>query len=217
MAEEFHSFNLLVQCMKESICKEVIVVAGNHDVRRFRDDWKLMRSMLTNVDHFVSSDSDTINVLGLSIFGCPWWYGHTWDYQIKSPEVDEDYATIAAGFNKIPKNLDILITHGPPMSILDLADATDTYPGTISGSKPLLDCVEAAQPRIHLFGHIHEQHGAISRGPTIFVNSAMKNRWPTSRSFLEHGPHIITASRRDETSDWSFEVSAGSPPAAQAE
>ena len=210
MAEEFHNFNLLVGLLKESKCKKFVVVAGNHDVRNFRDNWQLMSSMLTNVDHFVAFEC--ISIFGISIFGCPWWYGHTWDFKIRR-DFDVEQAISAAGFNKIPDNIDILVTHGPPMNILDLADATDTYSGTVSGSKPLLTRISAARPRLHLFGHIHEQHGTISRGSTIFVNSAMKNRWPSNRAFLEHGPHMITAKSADEGSDWSFEVHSLSPPA----
>jgi Icc-related predicted phosphoesterase len=213
-AEEFQYFNLLVAKFKKHVCKKFILVFGNHDVYCFRDDWKLMASMLSNVDHCLVFE--TVNVFGLTIHGCPWCWMHSWDYHVRSPSIDAATAISAAGFDTIPENLDILLTHGPPWSVLDLADATDTYAGTVSGSRPLFEQVAVARPRVHLFGHIHEQHGAVRHGSTLFVNSAMKNRWPSNRAFLQHGPHFITASRPAATEDggfgeWSFELESMEP------
>jgi Icc-related predicted phosphoesterase len=207
---------VLVGKLKERVCKKFILIFGNHDVCRFRDDWGVMVSLMSNVDHCLIYQ--TVEVFGLTIHGCPWWWMHRWNYAIRSPKIDDATAISAAGFDTIPTKLDILLTHGPPWSVLDVADATDTYAGTVSGSRILFEKVALTRPRLHLFGHIHEQRGAVRQGPTLFVNSAMKNRWPSEQAadFLQHGPHIITASRPagelgGVPGEWSFELESMDP------
>lgn len=51
---------------------------------------------------------------------------------------------------QVPADTDILITHGPPKTHLDL--------GTL-GCRFLLDEVWRAKPRLHIFGHVHEGYG----------------------------------------------------------
>ena len=61
----------------------------------------------------------------------------------------------------IPHELDILITHMPPYGILDQD----------LGSTDILNFVLKAQPRWHLFGHIHETEGQqFQLGRTICQN-----------------------------------------------
>lgn len=52
--------------------------------------------------------------------------------------------------------IDVMITHGPPMGILD-----KTLHGMEVGCEHLRRAVERCRPRIHAFGHIHEGHGAL--------------------------------------------------------
>jgi len=69
---------------------------------------------------------------------------------------------------KIPKNLDILITHGPPFGILDR-----TIRGVTAGCSKLLEAVQLKAPRIHVFGHIHEGYGMLKKNGTAFVNASL--------------------------------------------
>ena len=50
--------------------------------------------------------------------------------------------------------LDILVTHGPPLGLLDM-----TNRGTSAGCLHLLRAVMRSRPLIHCFGHIHEGMG----------------------------------------------------------
>ncbi|RFU31076.1 hypothetical protein B7463_g5254, partial [Scytalidium lignicola] len=56
--------------------------------------------------------------------------------------------------NPIPSGVDIVMTHGPPYSILDQVDNQNL------GCPNLLRAVGRARPLMHCFGHIHEGHGA---------------------------------------------------------
>ena len=66
-------------------------------------------------------------------------------------------------FDEIPTDCDILLTHGPPFSILDRWEFSWDHWG---GSKALLEAILRAKPRVHLFGHCHDQRGYWSRKPT---------------------------------------------------
>lgn len=49
---------------------------------------------------------------------------------------------------------DVLITHGPPYGILDL-----NFEDLKVGCEELMRAVIRVQPRLHIFGHIHEAYG----------------------------------------------------------
>ncbi|KAK3670299.1 hypothetical protein LTR78_009853 [Recurvomyces mirabilis] len=55
----------------------------------------------------------------------------------------------------ISKDVDVVITHGPPNGVLDYTDSQ-----TRSGCPGLFAAVARARPRLHCFGHIHEGWGA---------------------------------------------------------
>jgi hypothetical protein len=59
--------------------------------------------------------------------------------------------------NPVPDfpNIDVMMTHGPPMGIMD---ATTT--GEHVGCEHLLRAARRCKPRLHCFGHIHEGWGA---------------------------------------------------------
>lgn len=68
---------------------------------------------------------------------------------------------------KIPDATDVVITHTPPYGILDFAD------GINYSDEVLLARVSALRPRLHLFGHIHSQHGIQTAHGTTFSNAAI--------------------------------------------
>ena len=66
----------------------------------------------------------------------------------------------------IPDDIDILVTHYPPYGILDKD----------LGSPNILNFVLKAQPKYHLFGHIHETEGQrFQLGKTICQNISVFN------------------------------------------
>jgi Icc-related predicted phosphoesterase len=69
--------------------------------------------------------------------------------------------------NTIHCNTDILITHRPPLGILDRANNI-TY-----GCPDLLQTVLTLKPKYHLFGHIHDAYGIENSKTTTFVNGAV--------------------------------------------
>ena len=81
----------------------------------------------------------------LKIFASPATpkYGGYWGFQYEA----HDFA--------IPPGCDVAMTHGPPRGVLDL-----THRGVEAGCDHLMNAVNAARPKMHCFGHIHEAWGA---------------------------------------------------------
>jgi Icc-related predicted phosphoesterase len=79
---------------------------------------------------------------------------------------------------------DVLITHGPPLGILDQSRRRTPH----LGCEELAEAVEKIAPRLHLFGHIHGGHGRV-RGAygSEFVNASVLNEL----YLLVHEPQIV--------------------------
>ena len=71
-------------------------------------------------------------------------------------------------WDKIPNNVDILVTHGPPKF-----HGGVTFDGEDVGCEDLLQAVQRrVKPLIHIFGHIHEGYGATLDENTVYINAS---------------------------------------------
>ena len=77
---------------------------------------------------------------------------------------------IAKHWSLIPPETDLLITHGPPYSILD--QVVNERP---VGDRDLLKRVMELKPKVHVFGHIHESYGKIRKEGCLFINACNVN------------------------------------------
>jgi Icc-related predicted phosphoesterase len=111
-------------------------------------------------------ENSSVNLMGLNIYGSPYTPTfYKWAFMRDRGE------PIRAIWNKIPENLDILITHGPPYGILDR-----NRDGVICGCEELLKAVKLKKPRYHVFGHIHNWgQEPLNIGPTTFINASVCN------------------------------------------
>ncbi|WP_417885226.1 metallophosphatase domain-containing protein [Zunongwangia sp.] len=71
-------------------------------------------------------------------------------------------------WDKIPNSTDVLITHTPPYSILD-----EINNNIHIGCEELLKNVINIKPKIHCFGHSHNEYGQVKLGDTNYINSAI--------------------------------------------
>lgn len=140
-----------------------IFICGNHDDCLYGAN---INGLDNNVHYLCNSG---IEIEGLKFYGVPMFMG--------------DCVTDRQNRNdaNIPADTDILITHSPAFGILDFDDNINY------GSEELLQAVTNINPRVHLFGHIHKQHGITTIGTTIFSNGAIMN---DDYSTLNH-PNII--------------------------
>ncbi|KAF9222146.1 metallophosphoesterase domain-containing protein 1 [Gyrodon lividus] len=138
-----------------------IFVAGNHDSSLA--DPQTREHVVATYPALVYLENSTIElaVRGrvLRVYGSPYTPKHgSWAFQYPrvfpltySPAAhpDAEYQPTDV-WASIPPLTDILITHGPPFSHLDLG-------GT--GCYALLSALWRIRPRLHIFGHIHAARG----------------------------------------------------------
>ena len=128
-----------------------IFICGNHDECLYG---ATIDGLDGNVHYLCNSG---IEIEGLKFYGVPMFMGDCIsDRQIKH-------------YANIPDDTDILITHTPSFGILDFDDNINY------GSEELLSRISVVQPRLHLFGHIHSQHGTTVLNGTTFSNGAIMN------------------------------------------
>jgi Icc-related predicted phosphoesterase len=147
-----------------------IVVAGNHDWPFVRDPQRAVELLGPNVLYLEDSGATIENV---SFWGSPWQptYG-AWAFNL------DRGAALAAKWALIPDRVDVLVTHGPPSGIGDRG----LSPGR-AGCADLRSRVRAVAPRLHLFGHIHQDGGLWEDGGVVFAN--------VTTSECERAPTVI--------------------------
>ena len=128
-----------------------IFICGNHDDCLYEAN---INGLDDNVHYLCNSG---IVIEGLKFYGIPMFMG-----DCVTDRQSRNYANI-------PADTDILITHSPAFGILDFDDDINY------GSEELLQAMTNVNPSVHLFGHIHKQHGITTIGTTIFSNGAIMN------------------------------------------
>ena len=137
-----------------------IVIAGNHDFGFERSPGAARAALPPNVDYLQDSG---VKIDGVKFFGQPWTPTFfNWAFML------ERGAAIAEKWALIPFGTDVVITHGPPLGVLD-----ETVSGEAAGCFDLLERVDFIEPRVHVFGHIHEGHGEKRLGATTFINASV--------------------------------------------
>jgi len=140
-----------------------IVVSGNHDVAMETHETQTRRLLAPAI----YLRDEAVVVGGRRFYGTPWVSPHGGAFN-KSP------AELAAIWAAIPDTTDVLITHMPPHSVRDVGSA-----GRNLGDRALLARVRALpRLRAHVFGHVHESHGRVRGGTTVFANVAICDRAP---------------------------------------
>ena len=156
-----------------------VVVAGNHDWLFVHDP---PRARALFADTFYLEDDEVV-IDGIRFYGSPW-----------QPEFNEWAFNLPRGpalarvWSKIPRGVDVLITHGPPHGIGDRGG----YGPDRAGCEELLARVAEVAPRVHMFGHIHQDGGAWQRGTTLFANVTT---WECTRAptVIDIDPRRVTA------------------------
>lgn len=148
--------------LKQQKYRKKIMIAGNHDGLLAQSiSTKEAMTMIDMEDEDVEYLCDNGTELeGWTIWGSPWslWF-HGINPHCKNFTGSENHLT--KKFEKIPHDIDILITHSPPYGVLD-----ECRNGHV-GSKYLYNWLKyVGRPYLHVFGHIHESHGQVEHFPT---------------------------------------------------
>lgn len=81
----------------------------------------------------------------------------------------------------IPTDTDVLITHEPPLMILDESNAFHW------GNRDIRGRVAEVRPQYHLFGHAHEGYGLLEKEGVVYSNAALLD----DHYQLCHEPHLF--------------------------
>lgn len=141
-----------------------VVIAGNHDLL-FESAPHHARALVPG--NVLYLEDSGCRIEGLRIWGSPWQpFFMNWAFNLASEPERQ------AKWDLIPRDTDVLVTHGPPFRILD-----ECYDGRHVGCAALAGTVRELEPALHLFGHIHESYGRTSdpagQAGTTFVNACI--------------------------------------------
>ncbi len=139
-----------------------VFIGGNHDFY-LEDRPALFKEMLT--DAVIYLEDDWIEIEGIKIWGSPITpFFFDWAFNRQRG------ADINRYWTPIPDDIDILVTHGPPLGFGDRV-----YSGDLVGCSDLLEAVKRVAPQYHVFGHIHEAYGIYKNEKTTFINASVVN------------------------------------------
>jgi predicted phosphodiesterase len=143
--------------------RKIVGVAGNHDWI-FQTDPHLVPAGL----RWEYLQDDGTKFAGLKIWGSPWQptFG-SWAFNL-------DRGPLKDKWDLIPPDTDVLVLHGPP---LGYGDAVRRRDGTVEhcGCEHLAARIAVVQPRLAIFGHIHEGRGQWQLGRTLLANVSLVN------------------------------------------
>ena len=139
----------------------ILCIGGNHD----HDLEKSVKDTPQPFKNAVFLDGNSYEHRGVKFFGASWvpdLYRHAF-----FKEDDE----LAYEWEKIPNDTDVLITHTPPINVLDKSGK-----GLILGCPHLSQHIDRVKPRVHCFGHVHASAGVLEKEGTTYINASMVNR-----------------------------------------
>lgn len=150
----------------------ILCTGGNHDLL-------LEEMVLSGVEPFDNAiflQDRHYTHKGIVFYGAPWTpklLGHAF-YQSDSGLLEK--------WSIIPDIVDVLITHTPPLDILDVSSR-----GKSLGCPYLAAAVERVVPKVHCYGHVHFSSGQVQSEQTLFVNASSVN----SDLQLARQPYVV--------------------------
>jgi Icc-related predicted phosphoesterase len=139
-----------------------IIIAGNHD-GYLAEHNHIGRLLLESEDTIYLENSST-EINGLKIFGSPYTPEFN-GWHFMRPRGDE----MAKIWKQIPDDTDILVTHGPPLGILDTNHRDEKC-----GCWDLRERIKSLEHlRYHIFGHLHSAHGQKEVYGVKFINCSL--------------------------------------------
>jgi len=137
----------------------ILCVGGNHD---FAVENRISNGKAV-FQHALWLQDDSCVHQGVRFYGSPWLpHLQGWAFYLPPDRLREKWSMI-------PDDTTVLVTHTPPLGILDLPRSRQVH----CGCPDLLERVEVVQPRFHLFGHNHASAGVQEREATTFVNASI--------------------------------------------
>ncbi|MFW6225363.1 MAG: metallophosphatase domain-containing protein [bacterium] len=145
-----------------------IFIAGNHDFlfERYKLFSNEILKQYKNV-HYLEDSGIIIN--NINIWGTPVTPPFmNWAFNREEEKLKQHW-------ENIPNNADILITHGPPYSILDKVVRNQDNIELVGSRTLENEIFKRIKPKINCFGHIHEMYGIKIKENIKFINASSLN------------------------------------------
>jgi Icc-related predicted phosphoesterase len=151
--------------------KHKIMIAGNHDWAFQK--WPSLAQAMVRDNGITYLEDSGYEIDGVKFWGSPYQPEFfNWAFNLPRGEA------LKRHWDMIPRDTDVLITHGPPQGILDYNKQDDFN----CGCEELLKALVEIQPKVHCFGHIHTGYGTCrtgfgmtERGWTTIINASSCN------------------------------------------
>lgn len=162
---ELIKFNQWMESIKHNYKNGILFTPGNHDML-FQQDPNFAISLVPSVKVLIH---EPFEIDGIKFFASPYQpeFGK-WSFGLsRGKELADKWA-------QIPDDTQVLITHSPPLYILDQLDDMGHNPGANVGCADLAMRVkELKNLKLHCFGHIHNQNNVLEQNGVTFVNAAI--------------------------------------------
>jgi Icc-related predicted phosphoesterase len=164
MVEDFHAW------LNKQPAKHIISLNGNHEklVEKNFCEYKGIAQAACPRVYFI--DEGEVRIEGVKFWGSaitPWFHNWAWNR--------DRGADIKRHWDRIPDDVDVLITHGPPAGILDVVYYVDGMtPRDRVGCHDLMNRInDLKQLKLHVFGHIHGSSGEQVFNGVKFINASI--------------------------------------------
>jgi len=161
--DDLHAF---VDWFSQQPHEHKIFIGGNHDAYlEQHPDTTLALAKAHNVIYL--NDSGVV-LNNIRFWGSPITPRfHDWSFMRDEPQIREHWA-------QIPDDTQFLITHGPVWGVMDeVVRSSELTEHT--GCPSLAERVNQIKPDYHVFGHIHEGYGQLTKEGTQFLNVSTMN------------------------------------------
>lgn len=150
----------------DSPAKQIVFIAGNHDFSLYWHRKELTKRFLNSGKIVYLKDTE-FEYKGVKIYGTPWCHKFgNWAFM-------RDDAKLAEKYDKIPQNVDILISHDAPRieNFGTILDTRITSEPAEAGNSVLAASIITKSPKYAFCGHIHSgDHNMHKVGDTVLAN-----------------------------------------------
>lgn len=140
-----------------------VVIPGNHDLT-FDHYPETVEEYIPQDPSFYFLNQSGAIVNGVRIWGEPRTptFGHGWGFNVSRARAHEHWG-------QVPDDIDILVTHGPPLNCLDYVPYDDVHVGCYDLARLIKNHQKL---RLVVCGHIHESRGEEHINETLVVNAS---------------------------------------------
>ncbi len=141
--------------------KHKICIAGNHDWL-FENSGSWARSLVPKNIHYLEDSG--VEIEGIKFYGTPVSKPFcNWAFNRPEEKLNQHWLAI-------PDDVDVLITHELPHTIMDYVERDNEHVGSPSLYKEIVERIKCS---LSVFGHIHEGYGIKIINNTTFINASV--------------------------------------------